>query len=128
MSRISEKVSYERRLRLARVSPSHIFPPAVFTARAKAQSSITSLRIADRPPMRSRAVRRSRMQPPAAPAVFASRSAVHFGGYSIKKKYRNGGMSMRSAGGAAFNKNINEDRSTQNVSARETRRRKVSGV
>ena len=30
---------------------------------------MTSLRMAERPPMRSRAVRRRRMQPPAAPAV-----------------------------------------------------------
>ena len=50
------------------------------TARARAQSSMTSLRMAERPPMRSSAARRRRMQPPAAPAVFDFAFAIFEGG------------------------------------------------
>src|SRR5258707_15628977 len=80
MSRISENVVYDRRLWLARVSPMQIFPPEYFTALASAQSSMISLRIAESPPRRSSAARRSNTQPPAAPAVLAVSFPIQLGG------------------------------------------------
>src|SRR5437016_2134868 len=72
--------------------------------------------------------RRNKIHPPAAPAVLLLGSAIHCGGYSNRKKYRNGGVSSRSANVFAWSSTISDVRSSEFFSARNTRRRNVSGA
>src|SRR6516164_2422994 len=78
-------------------APSHDRPPMLLTRDARAQSSITSLRMAAIPPAFSNAWGRTRMQPPAAPAVARRASAIQLGGYSLKKKKTKAGIRNFSA-------------------------------
>src|SRR6267154_2259962 len=83
---------------LARVTPIQILPPLAFMAWARAQSSITSWRMAVRPPIRRSASLRRRMQPPAAPAVRAFGLAIQLGGSSFRKKKRKAGRLVGAGG------------------------------
>src|ERR1700761_8942152 len=97
MRPISPNDPYDRLLCVDRVKPSHIRPPLCLTILANAQSSITVLRIVFRPPACLNDCGLIRMQPPAAPAVFDWREAIHAGGYNMKKKKTNAGIRVFSA-------------------------------
>src|SRR2546421_12060393 len=75
------------------------------------------------PPMGARTFRRNKIHPPAAAAVLAFGFAIHRGGYNNRKKYRNAGISKRSANVFAWSSTISDVRSSEFFSARNTKQR-----